>query len=175
MNTDSNDLDGCVARLAAGDRTVFSVVFEALWGPIYRMCLSLLKNPADASDAAQETLHKVFERAADYDRSRPAMPWAMAIAGWECRTILRRRSRRRETGDVPDEGSGESQETELLQRNLVSAAMAALGELSELDRETLVATFWDEAASVSGATLRKRRERAVDRLRQAYWRLYGRD
>jgi RNA polymerase sigma-70 factor (ECF subfamily) len=55
------------------------------------------------------------------------------------------------------------------------AAIAALGELSEADRETLIATFWDEAASVSGATLRKRRERALDRLKKTFRRLYGLD
>ena len=56
-----------------------------------------------------------------------------------------------------------------------ATAIAALGELSEADRETLIATFWDEAASVSGATLRKRRERALDRLRKTFGRLYGLD
>jgi RNA polymerase sigma-70 factor (ECF subfamily) len=45
--------------------------------------------------------------------------------------------------------------------------------LSEADRETLLASFWDEASDVSGATLRKRRERAVKRLRDAFRRLYG--
>jgi len=42
-----------------------------------------------------------------------------------------------------------------------------------LDRETLTATFWEEAATTSGATLRKRRERALDRLRESFRKLYG--
>jgi RNA polymerase sigma-70 factor (ECF subfamily) len=135
----------------------------------------LLKNDADAADAAQEAMQKILERASDYDRSRPAMPWAMAIAGWECRTLARKHVRRREVDDARHEQSGEHPEDEFVQRNLAAAAIAALGELSEADRETLIATFWDEAASVSGATLRKRRERALDRLKKTFRRLYGLD
>jgi RNA polymerase sigma-70 factor (ECF subfamily) len=50
-----------------------------------------------------------------------------------------------------------------------------MSELAETDRETLLATFLDEATSVGGATLRKRRERALDRLRTSFRRLYGLD
>jgi len=175
MRTESNTLDALMARLADGDRAVFARVFELLWGPIHRLCITLLKNDADAADAAQEAMQKILERASDYDKSRPAMPWAMAIADWECRTLARKHVRRREVDDAGHEQSGEHAEDEFVQRNLTAAAIAALGELSEADRETLIATFWDEAASVSGATLRKRRERALDRLKKTFRRLYGLD
>jgi RNA polymerase sigma-70 factor, ECF subfamily len=175
METDPKTLDALMARLADGDRAVFARVFEWLWGPIHRLCVSLLKNDADASDAAQEAMHKILERASDYDPTRPAMPWAMALAAWECRTLARKRTRRREAAAPAEERGGEHPEEELVQRDLTAAALAALGELSEADRETLIATFWDEAASVSGATLRKRRERALDRFRKTFRRLYGLD
>jgi RNA polymerase sigma-70 factor (ECF subfamily) len=172
---DPNSIDALMARLASGDRAVFERVFVSLWGPIHRLCLSLLRHDADAADAAQESMQKILERASDYDPSRPALPWAMAIAAWECRTLQRKRSRRRETDDSGPEPAGEHPEEQFVQRNLTVAAIAALGELSEADRETLVATFWEEAASVGGATLRKRRERALDRLRNTFRRLYALD
>jgi RNA polymerase sigma-70 factor, ECF subfamily len=175
MRTDSNTLDALMARLADGDRAVFASVFELLWGPIHRLCITLLKNDADAADAAQEAMQKILERTSDYDKSRPAMPWAMAIAAWECRTMARKRTRRREVDHAGHDQAGEHPEEAFVQRSLVAAAITALGELSEVDRETLIATFWDEAASVSGATLRKRRERALDRLRKTFRRLYGLD
>jgi RNA polymerase sigma-70 factor (ECF subfamily) len=174
MDQREHNLDALMARLADGDRAVFEHVFHLLWPPIHRLCISLLKNEADALDAAQEAMHKVFQRASDYDKARPAMPWAIAIAGWECRTIARKRTRRGETEQVPDQPS-EHPEEDFVRRNLTDAALTALGELSEADRETLIATFWDEMASVSGATLRKRRERALDRLRKTFRRLYGLD
>lgn len=175
MPTDPSSLDTLMTRLAEGDRAAFTPVFQLLWGPVLRFCKSLLGSEADAADAAQEAMQKILQRASDYDRARPAMPWAIAIAAWECKTIRRKRTRRREVDDGTHDVGGAHAEDELVQRDLTAAAIAALGELSESDREALIATFWDEAASVSGATLRKRRERALDRFKKTFRRLYGLD
>lgn len=176
MSTDQKaELDSLVLELARGNRAVFSVVFSLLWQPMLRLCQSMLKNEADASDAAQQALEKVLTRCAEYDQSKPALPWALAIAAWECRTVARKRSRRREFLDENAPEAGSSSEDDMAQRDLVRAALAAMGELSTEDRETLVATFWEEAANVTGATFRKRRERALKRLRDTFKRLYGLD
>jgi RNA polymerase sigma-70 factor (ECF subfamily) len=187
MPASPDPLDALMAQLADGDRAVFRAVFERLWPPIQRLCTRLLQNPADAADAAQEALQKILERApADYDRARPALPWALAIASWECRTLARKRQRRREAGSaemlehMPAEPHDAEQQ--FAQRELSRAALEALGQLSEVDRETLLATFWEEAGSPepggaepSPAAVRKRRERALVRLRSAFRRLYGLD
>ncbi len=168
-------LDSLMACLADGDRSAFTPVFAALWSPILRMCKATLKDEADAADAAQEAMQKILERASDYDPQRPALPWAMAIAAWECRTLARRKWRRREVAaDTAAEPTTEGEE-DLVVRDLTRAAVEVLGTLSETDRETLLATFKEEAANVTGATLRKRRERALDRFRAAFRRLYGLD
>ena len=53
--------------------------------------------------------------------------------------------------------------------------MHAMGTLSDADQETLVSTYWETAPAGSGATFRKRRERAITRLRDAFRRIYGLD
>lgn len=169
------ELDSLLAQLAEGDRAAFTDVFRILWQPVLRLCTNMLRNDADAADAAQQALEKILVRCSEYDRTRHALPWAVAIAAWECRTLARKRTRRRE---LPEEVAPEpaiASEDELTRRELVAAAVAAMGELSTEDREVLVATFWEEAASVTGATLRKRRERALKRLRDTFKRLYGLD
>lgn len=199
MPTPPDPLDPLMAQLADGDRSVFRAVFERLWPPIERLCTRLLQNPADAADAAQEALQKILERApADYDRTRPALPWALAIAGWECRTLARKRQRRRESpaelGELGEQSlrDAEDVEQQFAQRELSRAALEALGQLSDVDRETLIATFWEQAEAqgsaavqpaagqpaskhLAAATVRKRRERALGRLRIAFRRLYGLD
>jgi RNA polymerase sigma-70 factor (ECF subfamily) len=168
------NLDALMARLADGDRSAFTPVFRLLWQPTLRMCTSILKNDADANDAAQQSMEKILARASSYDASRPAMPWALAIAAWECRTIRQSRRRRRETPEeLVKEASTTGAEEEIAQHDLTQAALDALGHLSEADKETLIATFWEESSSATGATLRKRRERAVRRLREAFRRIYG--
>ena len=184
MPTAPDPLDALMAQLADGDRSVFRAVFQRLWPPIERLCTRLLQNPADAADAAQEALQKILERApSDYDRTRPALPWALAIAGWGCRTLARKRQRRREAGpeELLEHAPAEAEDAEEIfaQRELSRAALEALGELSEVDRETLLGTFWEEAAAHSAqpapspAAVRKRRERSLGRLRNAFRRLYG--
>jgi RNA polymerase sigma-70 factor (ECF subfamily) len=169
-----DELDVLMARLADGDRSVFSDVFKRLWPPIERFCRGMLQSDADAADAAQQAMTKILERASDYDPARPAMPWAFAIAAWECRTLARKRHRR---GEVAEERAGDPAgghaEDELVRRDLLQAAAYALGTLSRVDQETLAATFFDEMPAITGATLRKRRERALDRLRAGFRRLYG--
>ena len=39
---------------------------------------------------SQAAMMKILERAGEYDKQRPAVPWALGIAGWECRTLLKR-------------------------------------------------------------------------------------
>jgi RNA polymerase sigma-70 factor (ECF subfamily) len=173
---EDQNLDVLVAKLAEGDRSAFTPAFRLLWTPMLRLCTTLLKNDADATDAAQQAMYKVLERGSDYDPKRPALPWALAIAGWECRTILRKRSRRREVAeDLALELPDPAAETNAEQRMLVESALAAMGTLSQGDREALVAAFWEQGDSQRGATVRKRRERALKRLRDAFRRLYGID
>lgn len=170
------ELDALMARLAEGDRSVFAEVFRRLWPPALRLCESLIGNEADAADAAQQAMVKILERASDYDKTRPALPWALAIAAWECRTLKRWRQRRHEAPvDHMDRTCSVGGEQDLVSRDLLRAAVTSLGELSELDQETLLGTFWDADGSATGATLRKRRERALVRLRSTFRRLYGLD
>jgi RNA polymerase sigma-70 factor (ECF subfamily) len=173
MSEQGADLDLLLQRLADGDRSAFTAAFRQLWPRVLRLCASLLNNDADAADAAQQALEKVLTRCSEYDPSRPGLPWVLGIAAWECRTLLRKRTRRRE---LPEDRAPElttETEEELVQRELMQAAVAVLDELSPQDREALLTTYWEEAASVSGATLRKRRERALKRLRETFRRLYG--
>lgn len=168
-------LDALMRRLAEGDRSVFSAVFEGLWGPTKKLCVRLMGDEASGEDAAQAAMIRISERALDYDPKRAALPWALAIASWECRTLLKKRVRARETGELPAVSDGGAAVEAQEQQQLVNAALTAMGTLSDADQETLVSTYWDSAASASGATLRKRRERALTRLRDAFRRLYGLD
>jgi len=169
------DLDELLGRLADGDREAFTPVFQSLWGPTLRLCARLTGNEHDAADAAQAAMLRVLERASEYDKRRPALPWALGIASWECRSLRTRLERRRETSGPGPESDGGATAEEQERRLLVDAAMTAMGTLSEMDQEALLATYWETASRVTGATLRKRRERALARLRDAFRRLYGLD
>lgn len=174
MRQEPKELDLLIARLAEGDRSVFAPTFELLWPRVRALCFSILKHPDDADDAAQQAMEKILTRASDYDRSRPALPWALTIAAWESRTILRRTQRRREVGtealtSVPGGGAGDE---DFIRHELNVAVMDVMQGLSGEDQATLVGAFWEEAREAASPALRKRRQRALERLRAAFKRLY---
>jgi RNA polymerase sigma-70 factor (ECF subfamily) len=174
--TQASTLNESMARLANGERVAFEPVFRELWPVVLRFCGALLKQPSDAQDAAQQAMMKIFTRASEYDVTRPALPWALGIASWECRTLRKKQQRRKETALDADRAATSAQtDGDLEWRDLEQAAVHALGTLPELDREALRAAFWDDGSSAQGATQRKRKERALSRLRDAFRRLYGLD
>src|SRR5437867_3293781 len=96
------DLQSLLTRLAAGDRSAFHPAFSALW-PFLRRFTGRHLPPAEAEDAAQETLLKIFRQAARFEPSRSAIAWVLGVAGFEIRTARRRHLRRRE---APTEVAG---------------------------------------------------------------------
>jgi RNA polymerase sigma factor (sigma-70 family) len=172
-------LDEHMARLADGDRSAVEPLFAALWAPVHGYCERALGSGADADDAAQQALEKIFAQVARYDRRRRALPWVIEVVIWECRTVRRRRQRARTVPlDRGDEmpTTAASPEEVVVTKDLVARAWATLAHLSEADREVLRATFAGDVegpAEVSGAAMRKRRERAIGRLRAAWRKHYG--
>jgi RNA polymerase sigma-70 factor (ECF subfamily) len=165
-----------MARLADGDRSAFAPAFGVLHPLLVRFCARLLPDGADAEDAAQAALLKVFTRAADFDASRDALPWVLSLAAYECRTSRKARQRRREEGApdaaVPD--AGEGPEARLAGAQLAAALREVLEDLSPEDVATLAAAVGEaERPAVPPATFRKRVERAMTRLRAAWRTRHG--
>ena len=164
-----------MVSLADGDRSAFDGAYGLLWPALLAFCKRALV-PSDAEDAAQLALLKVFDRAATFQRDKDALTWAITIAAWEVRTIRKRHVRSRSTSMDADEHASPAHDPEsaAATRELVEAAQTVLGALCEDDRVTLAATLAEETpAGVSGAAFRKRRERAMARLKEAWRHIHG--
>jgi RNA polymerase sigma-70 factor, ECF subfamily len=165
-----------LARLADGDRDAFHPVFVRLW-PLLRGFVGRHLPREDADDVAQEALVKVFARTAEFDPRRDALSWVLGVAAWEVRTSRRRRQRRREdpipeTLDRADAGAGpEEAAIDGERRRMADDALALL---DPADAATLRAFLAEEPPPVSGATFRKRVQRALARLRAAWRMSHGR-
>lgn len=164
-----------MVRLSDGDRTAFDVLVDHLWPVIFSFAQRGLGQIADSEDVAQEVFYRICSRIADFDRRRDALAWAFGIASYEIMSHRRRVQRRREVAsDVyaatcADDSA--SQEEQLIARELANAMAQVVGTLTEDDRESL--GLRDGAAAVGGATLRKRRQRAIERLRGIWRHVYG--
>lgn len=165
-------LHDAMVRFADGDRAAFDVVFAGLWPLVLAVASRGLPDARDAEDAAQTALLKVFDRIVDLDRGRDGVAWAVTVTAWEVRTVRKRRTRRRED---PLDGVGgrdlDDPEATVVARDLLTAVSALVGNLSPGDQAALASAFADEDAA--GETIRKRRQRALTRLRDAWRRFHG--
>lgn len=167
-------LHAAMVRFADGDRSAFDEVFSLLWPILRAFTIRALRTEADSEDAAQAALLKVFSRIGDYDRTRDAGTWALAIASYEIMTVMKRRSRRRETADPVEVVATAAGPEDVAMANELRAAMEhALGHLSEEDLAVLHAEGALGSTPTEKAAHRKRRQRAVDKLKSVWRRLYG--
>jgi RNA polymerase sigma factor (sigma-70 family) len=171
---EQGELDTAFGRLADGDRAALDAVF-AMLSPLVGAFCGKLVGPALAEDATQLALVKVFERASDFEPGRKVLPWVFAIAAWECRTLRTKARRSKEAAvDAPEVADAAATPEQMVQEHeLINAALHALGTLSAADQQALRDAFWDHSEAPKEAAARKRKERALSRLRLALRRLYG--
>jgi len=78
-----------VAAIVAGDPDGLAEAYDRYAAPLYAYCRSLLREPADAADAVQDTFVIAASKLAGLrDRSR-LRPWLYAVARNECHRRLR--------------------------------------------------------------------------------------
>lgn len=81
-----------VERLRRGELdSAFAAVLERYEGKVYRLCCALLGERAQAEDAAQETLLRIWKALDRYDGRAALSSWIYAIARNRCLTALARR------------------------------------------------------------------------------------
>ena len=164
-----------MVRLADGDRTAFDVLMDELWPVILSFAERAVGRGGDAEDIGQEVFYRICARIADFDRSRDGLSWAFGIAHYEILTHRRRLQRRQETfdeGAIAAQVDGSAQQDEqLLTRELETAFAQAVGALTEEDRRAL--GLRESQADAPGPARRKRKQRALDRLRGIWRQIYG--
>jgi RNA polymerase sigma factor (sigma-70 family) len=121
-----------VAAIVAGDPEGLAEAYDRYASPLYTYCRSLLREPADAADAVQDTFVIAASRLAGLrDRNR-LRPWLYAVARNECHRRLRARATQASTplDEMPDvtdtsaDVSGEAEREDL--RRLLRSAVRGL-------------------------------------------------
>ena len=185
---DRAELDRWMAAAAEGDRAAVDPLFHALWPAVVGYATRLVGDRQLAEDCAQDALVQLFRQLGDYDRSRDALTWALTITTWRCRTARRERARHaartapdaleavdgRSTSPTGSAGGSIDGAALIERRDLVRSALAALDGLAPADLEAItIALTGADAPHLSPATLRKRLERALARLRTSWRSRHG--
>jgi DNA-directed RNA polymerase specialized sigma24 family protein len=117
---------------------------------------------------------KLFAEAPRYDPARDAFHWALTITGWEIRSAMTRARRNRSVpldAAYEQTGAHSSPEEDAIQKDNVERLREAIALLSPPDRLVIEQVLAE--SHPSDATFRKRRERAMTRLRAFLKVVYG--
>jgi RNA polymerase sigma-70 factor (ECF subfamily) len=168
-----------MVRLSDGDRSAFDVLLDELWPVILSFAKRGVGATADAEDIAQEVFLKICSRIADFDRNRDGLTWAFAIGSYEILTHRKRARRRREVNDENalerEAHEAPSHDMVLERREMAVAFERAMGGLTEDERVALgvVPLGGMSGPASAGPALRKRKQRALERLRSIWRSIYG--
>ncbi len=149
-----------VAAVVAGDPRGLAEGYDRYASPLYSYCRSLLREPADAADAVQDTFVIAASRLAELrDRNR-LRPWLYAVARNECLRRLRARTVQVATplDEMPDvtdtsaDVSGEAERDDL--RRLLRSAVRGLntGEQDLIELQLRQGLDAAEIAAVLGVS-----------------------
>jgi len=149
-----------VAAIVAGDPEGLAEAYDRYASPLYTYCRSLLREPADAADAVQDTFVIAASRLAGLRDQNRLRPWLYAVARNECHRRLRARANQAtapldEMPDVTDisaDVSGEAEREEL--RTLLRAAVRGLnaGEQDLIELQLRQGLDAAEIAAVLGVS-----------------------
>ena len=86
----------CIRRILSGEKQLFHDLIRPCERGVYLLLFSLLKNEAEAEDAAQETVMKVYLNLRHFRGESQFRTWVLSIARNEGLGRLRKMSTRRE-------------------------------------------------------------------------------
>ena len=170
-----------VERAKRGDQRAYGELVHAYQGIAFRTAYLVVRNAAEAEDAAQEGFVKAFRALGRFRSGEPLKPWLLKIVANEAHNRRRSGARRDALASraAVESSSGEaapSPEAALLDTERRELLLAAVDELPEPQRLVIACRYFlelseDETATVLGlrrGTVKSRTARALDRLRETY-------
>jgi RNA polymerase sigma-70 factor (ECF subfamily) len=135
-----------LAGIARGERPALRALYAAERRRLYGIALAILREPAAAADAVQDTFLRIWDRAGSYDPARgEARAWLGAVARHVALDLARARGRETPTDDP---ALGDAAVADDPVARLDGAADAArlrdcLERLEEKNRRSIVLAFVD--------------------------------
>ncbi|MDT0117830.1 sigma-70 family RNA polymerase sigma factor [Microbacterium sp. PRF11] len=175
MTDDVIDDRALVARAAGGSDAAYRELYRAYARPVYWMAFGLVGNAPDAEDVVQETFVVAWRKIPSLRlEGSSLLPWLATVCRLQAQNRLRARRRHGAHDALDDEiPSAVDVEAQVVQAQTVSAILAAVSHLGELDREIFrlcAAEGYGYAAAaatlgVSHGTVRNRLSRIRSRMR----------
>lgn len=127
-----------LAKSAIGDATAFRSLVERHLANVTAIARSMLRDPAEAQDVAQEAFLRLWRHAGDLEiGSGGAKPWLRRIVSNMCIDRLRAARNTTVTDDVPDRPEPATQGRALEEQEMAARVRTALDALPERQKQAL--------------------------------------
>lgn len=174
---DDRDEDQLIAdcqSLQPSANAAFQILVQRYEPRVYRTCVTMLRNRADAEDVTQEIFIKVFRKLHAFERRSSFSSWLFAIARNECLSAIAKAKSSRlyraesiDSADMPSFATGLAEAVE--SQDLLNRV---LERLKPEERDILVSRFVSELAiddiaslhQISLSAAKMRLYRAIDRF-----------
>ena len=165
-----------VRRAKAGDRAAMTELLGIHATQAYRLALHIVRNQADAEDAAQNAFIKAFTNLDRFDDRRPFAPWLLRIVSRESLNLVRANKTRFAFWERQhrEEESEEPVESIVLESAAHRDVVEAVNRLRHKDRLVLSLNYFmglneaeiAESMGVRPGTVKWRKHKALGRLRK---------
>ncbi len=141
------DLEELLGRVARGDQAAYEVVYDQLAGPVFGIIRTVLRDPAQSEEVAQEVLLEIWRSADKFDRARgTGMTWAATIA--HRRAVDRVRSVTAQAHRDQESAARISPITDEVAEQAVASVerervRQCLDSLTDIQRESVVLAYYD--------------------------------
>ena len=148
--SDGQPPDQDIVELLRGGavETAFERVVSRYEHKVYRLCYSVLRDPDQAQDAAQESLLRVWKALPKYDQRASLSTWIYTITRNRCLTAIERRRFQESLSDPAVELEVEGLQARAPERDEDRGAIlrGLVDELPERYRSALTLYYYEERA-----------------------------
>jgi len=146
--SDGGPPDQDIVELLRGGavETAFERLVSRYEHKVYRLCCSVLRDPDQAQDAAQESLLRVWKALPKYDQRASLSTWIYTITRNRCLTAIERRRVQESLSDPAVELEVQSVQASAPERDADQAAIlrGLVGQLPERYRTALTLYYYEE-------------------------------
>ena len=154
------------AENVVADQPDVAALVRTYSATLYRVAYSVLRNPAEAEDAVQETFLRVVERPHQIIAIRDLRPWRIRIT-WNLALDRRRRIRPQQMNGITEAAlisAAPSADQQITGTTQIAAVLAAIDRLPKREREVLLLTAVEELTTAEIAAILDRSESSVRSL-----------